>query len=743
MSEDYCYSNVYDRLLIEFGRHTPAWLDALIRCTGIHDFTSSSIITPLQRRFLANGLRFICTPPKTQSSTFLSHIIDPTDKTVGWQRFRTTLGSRFLFTEEDQKLTRMREKFRLKGRHSHFIDQLEESALEDGALGNDIRLLNQYREFTQSLLQRASEQESRLTLSQRYRVNFKPKEKEFIRCLVENTRITCKPADKNLGLVLVDTDWYVEELRRMLSDRVTYSIIKTGSNQATAIAKLQDALFAELHKLTGKHKNTIELYDPNNAKLIVKFLLTRVTKSGKNAAAIPAIYGIIKVHKPRLSMRPIVPCTRSVTTPASVVVDELLQRVLRDAKIPWIVKDTKSLIVELEALVLPTQDGVLITADIASLYTNIDTDDGLKTIDMFLDEQRIPSDVHRLIMDLLRFVMKNSYLAFRNTVYHQIDGTAMGTACAPTYANIYVYMKERGVIADLNQAIRLYKRFLDDVFAFIAADQVEEFKVRMNQLHPKLKFDFVTTSTEAVFLDLAIYKGKRFHESSIFDLRVHQKSMNLYLYIPWNSFHTDAAKRSFIQTELMRYVRNSSEFQDYTRLKRVFYERLRDRGYPHSFLRPLFTDTVLYSDRRYFLYPSDQLMNHPTIFSHPPKSTCLQKRIQRFERLGSEAEAPPVFITSDNPLSRSVPIRQILSKHWGMLTDINPKLPRPIIAYRTWPSLAAVLVFQKAKKNEEARLKQFKQSSAVQGRTPLDAHVTWKSNSKNPSQPSTQLRLRA
>ena len=28
-----------------------------------------------------------------------------------------------------------------------------------------------------------------------------------------------KPADKNLGLVLVDTDWYVDELRKMLCMR--------------------------------------------------------------------------------------------------------------------------------------------------------------------------------------------------------------------------------------------------------------------------------------------------------------------------------------------------------------------------------------------------------------------------------------------------------------------------------------------------------------------------------------------
>lgn len=623
------------------------------------------------------------------------------------------IGSRFLFTEDDQQLTRLREKFRLKGRHSHFLEQLEDKHRED-SLGLDLRFVDQYRDFTQPLLAQAALRESRRLLSQRYRINFKPKEMEFIRCLIENTSITCKPADKNLGLVLVDTDWYVEELLRMLGDRVTYSIVPTGSHPAKTLVKLQDHLLVELGQLAKKHENTIKSYDPEHAKLIMTFLEERVTKSGKTAAVIPTIYGIVKVHKPRLSMRPIVPCTRSVTTPASVVVDELLQRVLRDARIPWLVKDTKSLIVELEALVLPTVDGIFVTADIASLYTNIDTIDGLRTIDAFLCEQRVPFDLQRLIMDLLTFVMRNSYLSFRNTTYRQIDGTAMGTACAPTYANIYVFMKEKQVVADLTGALRVYKRFLDDIFAFIAADRVDEFKARMNQLHPKLKFDFVTHSSEAVFLDLAIHKGKRFYESTIFDLRVHQKSMNLYLYIPWNSFHTDAAKQSFIQTELMRYVRNSSDREDYLKIKKVFYVRLRDRGYPQSFLRPLFTDAVFYADRHYFLYPSDQLMKHPTIFSHPPKSTCLLKRLARVERAGCGAEAPPVFITSDNPLTRSVPIRKILSHYWSILTDINPNLPRPIIAYRTWPSLAAMLVFQKAKRNEAARVKRITSSSAAQ-----------------------------
>jgi len=307
-------------------------------------------------------------------------------------------------------------------------------------------------------------------------------------------------------------------------------------------------------------------------------------------------------------------------------------------------------------------------------------------------------------MSLLAFVMKNSYLRFRDQIYHQIDGTAMGTACAPTYANIVVYMLEKNVISDLAGRVHLYRRFLDDVFAYLDADVAAEFTVRMNSLHPKLRFEFVSHPSDASFLDLRIHKGSRFTSSAVFDLSVHQKKMNLYLYIPFRSFHTDAMKRSFIQTELMRYIRNSSDAADYMKLKHIFYSRLRDRGYPASFLLPIF-NTIFYADRHLFLWPSATLHEHPQI--HSARSLCLQRRIQRWEktRSATETSAPLVFVIPYSPLSRLLSTRRILSHQWAQVRDAlgEPSLPQPIIAYQSAPSLVKTLVFQRARKLEEAR----------------------------------------
>lgn len=574
-------------------------------------------------------------------------------------------------------------------------------------------LLDEYRSMTLRSLQRSASSDVHRELVLHQRRNHTRADSEFIERLMRDRSITIKPADKNLGMVLVDTHWYAAELARMLSDRVTYQplpatrmVTRTrGGKPAASVrepytaAIMQRELHDQLTALITKHKLSLELWSSVHAAQIIKYLRKAVTAE---TCAVPQIYLLIKVHKAAgLCGRPIVPSTRWLTTPASRLADHLLQEVLRDAAIPHLVKDTKSFVVELERTPVHDGDCMLVTADIASLYTNIDTQMGLQLVRQFLIEQGVSARHSELIMDLLQFVMEHSYLKHGALVYLQIDGTAMGTSVAPTYATIVVYMLEKAVLADMRASLYLYHRFLDDVFAYVQRAAVPEFIHRMNTLHPKLRFDFVTHPTEASFLDLRIHKGARFASSRIFDLSVHQKKMNLYLYIPYNSFHTEAMKRSFIQTELMRYIRNSSDADDYGRLKQTFYERLRDRGYPSAFLMLIF-GSIWYSDRPYFLWPAKELHAHPALLARPPKSLSLQRRLSRWQLQQTAVASsepllsPPVFVIPYSPLSHLVPTRLLLSRLWALVQDATGSpLPRPIIAYQSETSLHKRLVYQR------------------------------------------------
>jgi hypothetical protein len=215
----------------------------------------------------------------------------------------------------------------------------------------------------------------------------------------------------------------------------------------------------------------------------------------------------------------------------------------------------------------------------------------------------------------------------------------------------------------------------------------------------------------------------------LLDLKVHQKAMNLYLYIPYNSFHTAASKRSFIQGELMRYIRNTSSRDEYVKLKHVFYQRLRDRGYPAQLLKDIF-NSIWYADRTYLLWPSGRpLTEHPLIHTQPPRSLCLIKRQQRLQSQqqsvsaagasGSRPLTPPVFIIPFHPLTSVVPTRALLMKHWSRLSlAMNQPLAAPIIAYESSQNLMDRLVFSKAAQhrrqqqdaNTESAVKALKQT---------------------------------
>jgi len=584
--------------------------------------------------------------------------------------------------------------------------------LENGA---NLQLLDRYKSLTLPILQSTIQSdELRHKMRERHQPNYTITDQSFMDDLINDARITIKPADKNLGLVLVDTEWYNREILRMLSDTTTYIRFNNKVNiddkqhDCTPLT-LSTLLYDQLQRIMKSHNSALLNWNRDAYAQIQKFIKGRVNRT---TAIIPSIYLLIKVHKPKgLCGRPIVPCTNWVTAPASILVDYLLQEIVRKANITHIVKDTKSLVNELERTRVLCQDGIFVTADIASLYTNIDTDMGLKLVKEFLQEQNVSLTHQQLIMDLLSFVMRHSYLTFEDQIYHQVDGTAMGTQTAPIYANIIVYALERSVIAEFGENLYLYRRFLDDVFAYINPDDADRFMIRINQLHPKLKFEFSTHPTEAIFLDLNIHKGDRFNKKgehnnelgNMFDLKVHQKPMNLYLYIPFNSYHTAASKRSFIQTELMRYIRNSSSRQYYIDLRNTFYSRLRDRGYPTHFLDPIF-QSIFYADRKYFLYPSEELLSHPDILYDPPISQCLIRRIERSREVNNGVN-PPVFIIPYTPMSHILPTRSILIRYWDII-EAAIGLPKPIIAYQTYPALVVRLVHQKAKRMKEKRLKE-------------------------------------
>ena len=166
----------------------------------------------------------------------------------------------------------------------------------------------------------------------------------------------------------------------------------------------------------------------------------------------------------------------------------------------------------------------------------------------------------------------------------------MGSNAAVVLAEIYMYYTYDKIIKNLMHNefnfIYYFKRYIDDYLLILIKCDSTKFNQFINALPNDLKINWDTPTESANFLDINI----SFLRDN-FETTLHQKSLNKYLYITPHSMHSQHTFSGFIKGELIRYARLSSNIYKFINLKIIFYERLRRRGFAHSFLTPIFKRT--------------------------------------------------------------------------------------------------------------------------------------------------------
>lgn len=471
-----------------------------------------------------------------------------------------------------------------------------------------------------------------LTISQRL----------LLRSLRSDSTIIIRPADKNLGLTILNASDYHAEIRQQLNS-LSYQQLTTGIVPTASI-----------------HRNIINRFQQAyNDKLIderiLKFISQRITP---DTAVIPRFYTLPKIHKPGpLRGRPIVPSHSWITTPVSIWIDSILQPYVK--QIPTICTSSTAIILDLQHRKL-SEDCTLITADVASLYTNIPTYTGVAFVRKFATEFcKLATPMVNLLCDAFTLVLNNNYFQAVGTTFLQKTGTAMGTPAAVVFANIFMFVLENKTVSKYANNILYYKRFLDDILLIVRKETADHTMHSLSNMHPAIKLEFKRSQTHADFLDIHMFKGTQFNETGILSTSVHQKLLNAYLYIPFCSFHSPKAKGAFIITELMRYVRLCSNRQDYVKIKQLFFQRLRARGYPANFLA-YYMQRVQYAQRPQLLQP---------------RSTA------------NTSQSSPVFFTCQwNPLTKRLPLKRILTQYTTGMVNMDI-----MIGYKRTPNLLGLL----------------------------------------------------
>ncbi len=207
-------------------------------------------------------------------------------------------------------------------------------------------------------------------------------------------------------------------------------------------------------------------------------------RSFKKHHHIPIFYGMPKVHKSPLKLRPVVSCV-SFNAIFSIWLDFRMKQLLH--LVPSYNRDSKALLNELKTIHIPP-NAKIFTADAMAMYTNIDTTTGVTSIRNLIHTNaeknplNFPTDLFLLVLET---IINTNIFTFGDTFWHQLNGTAMGTPATPLYLILTLgHHKNSTILHTFHHNLLYYKRYIDDVLGIWINTQDnrwEHFKTTLNQ----------------------------------------------------------------------------------------------------------------------------------------------------------------------------------------------------------------------------------------------------------------------
>ena len=420
--------------------------------------------------------------------------------------------------------------------------------------------------------------------------------------------ITIKPADKNLGVVVLDTEDYLTQCCNLLTDEKTYRQAKLYPH----------------NEIRNKVMNTVVVAFKTTIQNVSKKLYSYLQPPTKGNHQIPKLYGLPKIHKEfeRLPpLRPIVAQSSSLLTPTAKFIDHVLQPLAQSYE--DYIQNSTSLILHLQTLEIP-KNAVLVTVDVESLYPSIPQTECLKIIyEQMIRKRHLILTNPNLIIRLLHVNVNYNYFEFAGLIFQQTHGTAMGAAFSPTMANIFLSVTLKNFLQTQPTKPLLLARYIDDIFIIWPNENtLDQFILSLNSYHPNLKYTHVSSKLSVNFLDLTIYKGPNFSSSHKLDVTTYQKPQNLYQYLDFSSAHPKHVFKSLVLGECIRYVRSNTRLETFVATTKLFQKRLQQRGYPNKFVGKIIS-RVQFSNRQQYLTRSTlkqqpKYVPLPLFKCHPP-----------------------------------------------------------------------------------------------------------------------------
>ena len=232
----------------------------------------------------------------------------------------------------------------------------------------------------------------------------------------DNTRMVLT-ADKGVSLVVFDSEDYTAKSEKILH-QPNYKILKSD--------------------LTNKYKNKL-VGLLKTIKAEGGFDDTTYRRLYPTGAVPPKYYGLPKVHKPGMPLRPIISSIGSVTNSTTKKLARIIKPLVGGSS--HHVKNNMDFIQSIEGTPLKPEE-CMMYFDVESLFTSVPIEPSIAIIKKLLEDdknlhQRTNMTVNQ-ISYLLEFCLKATYFTFQGKIFEQVKGSAMGSPISPIVANLFM-----------------------------------------------------------------------------------------------------------------------------------------------------------------------------------------------------------------------------------------------------------------------------------------------------------------
>ncbi|XP_071439841.1 uncharacterized protein [Hetaerina americana] len=196
----------------------------------------------------------------------------------------------------------------------------------------------------------------------------------------------------------------------------------------------------------------------------------------------PRLYGLPKVHKKEIPLRPIVSSLGSPTYKLA----QFLARSLKPCtgNTTSNVRDSSHFIEILGSINVSPRD-ILVGFDVVSLFTKVPVRESLAILQRFTSKG-LPPDFPKLV----EFCLESNYFLWNGDIYQQTEGAAMGSPLSPAIADIFMEDLEEKALASCNLPPKCWLRCVDDTFVIWphGEEKLEEFHRELNNINSAIKF---------------------------------------------------------------------------------------------------------------------------------------------------------------------------------------------------------------------------------------------------------------